>query len=213
MEMFDVIRQRRAVRAYKADPVSVASLRTLIEAASWAPSAMNSQAWHFVVITDRNVLDEISQSAKRWLLEKDPELAANPNMRTNFNDPTYDILHHAPVMIAIATPSPAKWGVEACALAAENLMLAATAAGLGSCWIGLAEGWLNSPAGRKTLGLAENERVIAPIVVGYPKALPHATSRHQPRITWIEPDSKMTEDGERLEPISPSGLYGTLIHP
>jgi nitroreductase len=213
MDMFDTIRQRRAIRAYKADPVPAASLRTLIEAASWAPSAMNNQAWHFVVITDRNLLDEVSRSAKQWLLDNEPELATRHDMRANLADPTYDIFHHAPVMIAIATPSPAKWSAEGCALAAENLMLAATATGLGSCWIGLADGWLNSPAGCKALGLAEGERVIAPIIVGYPETFPAPTARHQPRITWIEPDAKMTEDGERLDLIGPSGLYGTLIHP
>jgi nitroreductase len=213
MEMLDAIRQRRAIREYKADPIPATSLRTLIEAASWAPSAMNSQTWHFVVITDRQKLDEISRSSKRWLMENEPELTANPDMRANLDDPGYDILHHAPAMIAIATPSRAKWSMEACALAAENLMLAATATGLGTCWIGLAEGWLNSAAGHKALGLAENERVGAPIVAGYPKTAPPAAARHQPRITWIEPDAGMTEDGERLEPIVTSGVYGTLIHP
>ena len=52
------------------------------------------------------------------------------------NDPKFHIFYHAPVLVVIAAAEPTDWAVEDCALAAENLMLAAYAKGLGTCWIG-----------------------------------------------------------------------------
>jgi nitroreductase len=70
--------------------------------------------------------------------------------------------------------------------AAENLMLAAYAAGLGgTCWIGFAQGFLNTPEGKKELALSDSCVPIAPIIVGHPKAAPSPVQRKEPEIRWI----------------------------
>jgi len=121
------------------------------------------------------------------------------------------MLHHAPVLIIISAPATGKWTAEACAVAAQNLMLAATAQGLGSCWIGLAQDWLNSPEGQKVILLPAGERVIAPLVVGYASEKPHGVSRRKPSVTWIREETAITEDGEPVEPIPVGGLFGGLV--
>ncbi|MDB5651902.1 MAG: hypothetical protein JWL62_3422, partial [Hyphomicrobiales bacterium] len=68
----------------------------------------------------------------------------------------------------------------------ENLMLAACAAGLGSCWIGLAQGWLATPEGKAALGLDAGQLAVAPIIVGHTSDAPPAVPRRAPQIRWMK---------------------------
>jgi nitroreductase len=91
------------------------------------------------------------------------------------------------VLVVISSVTDGPWAVEDCALAAENLMLAARAAALGTCWIGFAQTWLATAEGKATLGLPASYRAVAPIIVGNPKKLAPAVARKQPDIRWIDP--------------------------
>jgi nitroreductase len=66
MEVYECIRTRRTVREFKPDPVPEEVVYKILQAARWAPSSGNSQPWHFIVITDRNILDTIGRIASRW---------------------------------------------------------------------------------------------------------------------------------------------------
>jgi len=210
VDLQDAICGRRAVRHYKLEMPTEKTLRRLIEAAVWAPSAMNGQQWHFTVITRPDMLDRISAGAKAWVKDDEPWLADNDELRELLRDPDFHMLHHAPVLIVISAPAGPKWSAEACAAAAQNLMLAATGQGLGSCWIGLARNWLNSPQGRQLIELPADERVVAPIVVGYASEEPAVVTRRAPRITWMA-ETIFTEEGERAETGSAPGLFGGLV--
>lgn len=210
MDLLAAIHQRRAVRSYRDQPISRQQLLALVEAASWAPSAMNDQDWRFTVITDRKILRRISLEAKAWML-KSGEM--NEHLRGLLLDPQFDLLHHAPALMVIAAPANHRFGIENCALAAENLMLAATDMGMGSCWIGLVQDWLNFDEGRKLLALPADDRVMAPIVIGYPQGEVGLVARKKPIITWIGDDGPMIEDTRHTGPIDGSGMYGSLIHP
>ncbi len=214
MELMDAIRQRRAVRDYKQEPVTGAALQQLIMAAIWAPSAMNEQPWHFAAVTDRVLLDRISERSKAWLLADGASIGDDAALRSMLQDHDSHILHRAPALIVIAAEEGKRWTVEACALAAQNLMLAAAGLGLGTCWIGLAQDWLNSPDGRKTVGLKPTDQVVAPIVVGHPRTVPPPPSRKQMSIVWIGTEvPPMPEDGGSGEAQPSHGFYGSLIHP
>jgi nitroreductase len=87
------------------------------------------------------------------------------------------------VLISAAAPGP--WIVEDCALAAENLMIAAYALGLGTCWIGFAQGFLNTSEGKTLLGLPAAWVPVAPIIVGHPKSMPVEVPRKAPDVRWV----------------------------
>lgn len=210
MDLQDAICGRRATRHYKLEMPTEETLRQLIEAAIWAPSAMNGQQWHFTVITRRELLDEISSETKVWIRKNEPWLADNEEVRSLLRDPDFHVLHHAPVLIVISAPADGKWTAEGCAVAAQNLMLAATGQGLGSCWIGLAQDWLNSPQGRQLIEIPRDERVIAPIVVGYASEKPAFVARGAPKITWMG-EATFREEGERPEAVPVPGLFGGLV--
>ena len=185
MELLQAINERRSVREFTDEPVSDATLRELIDAAIQAPSAINQQPWSFVVVKNQRLLAQISDQAKAHLLRASLGAPAHP-FRDMLNDPKFHIFYYAPVLVVIAAAQPTDWAVEDCALAAENLMLAAHAAGLGTCWIGFAQHWLATPDGKESLGLPPSHTPIAPIVVGHPprKAVP--VPRKAANIRWLK---------------------------
>ena len=185
MDLNEAITGRRAVREYTSQDVDEQAIRRLIDAAVHAPSAVNQQPWTFTVVRDQSVLDRISHDAKAHTLAT---MLANPHsdhFRSELNDSNFHIFYRAPVLILISAIAQGPWIVEDCALAAENLMLAAYAAGLGTCWIGFAQGFLNTSEGRNALGLPATSVPVAPIIVGHPKAASPPVPRKAPEIRWV----------------------------
>jgi nitroreductase len=184
MDLDEAIYGRRSVREYTSEAVDEEIIRRLIDAAVHAPSATNAQPWTFTVVRDQGLLDRVSEAAKTHLLA-DPAGWLSDRQRTRLADPAYHIFHHAPVLILISGTAPAPWVVENCALAAENLMLAAHGVGLGTCWIGYSQGYLNTPVGKDALGLPAEWVPVAPIIVGYPNAVPAPVARREPEVRWV----------------------------
>ena len=110
---------------YTDEVVNDTVLRELIGLAVQAPSAVNQQPWSFVVIKDRVLLTHISDRAKVHML-KSPLAASASHYHDTLSDPNFQIFYHAPVLIVICAVDAGDWGVEDCALAAENLMLQPT---------------------------------------------------------------------------------------
>jgi nitroreductase len=148
---------------------------------------MNEQPWHFTVITDKAILDEISARAKSWMLANMPEMRQTGHFRDLLADPSFNLFYSAPALVVISVPAGLQWATEDCALAAQNLMLAAVDQGLGTCWVGFAQGWLTSREGRDFLNLAPDKVVAAPIAVGYPKAPQALVPRKAIALSWIGP--------------------------
>lgn len=185
MDVSDAINGRRAVRQYTTDPVGRETVLQLIDAAVHAPSAVNQQPWTFTVVRDAALLDRISAAAKQHMLASVPESGLPARLREELADPHFQIFHHAPLLILISALAPGPWIVEDCALAAENLMLAAHAKGLGTCWIGFAQDYLGTAEGKRVLGLPQAWVPIAPIIVGRPATVPPPVPRRAPEVRWI----------------------------
>lgn len=185
MEVWEAIHSRRAVRDYRAQAVDEATLRKLVTAASWAPSGMNDQPWQFTIVTDAALLNEISEQAKAWMLLSVTSMPKPAHFQDALRDPNFHLFYHAPALIVISAPADAIWAKEDCGLAAQNLMLAAADGQLGSCWIGFAQGWLNTREGKELLGLPADSQVVAPLIVGHPTTRTPAVPRKSPKINWV----------------------------
>ena len=186
MDLNEAIYSRRSVREFTAETVSEKIIRDLIEAAVQAPSAVNAQPCTFCVVRDKTVLATISQEAKAHMVKTTPIGLMSHHFKEILNDPNFNIFYNAPVLILISTIGDIPWAVEDCALAAENLMLAARGAGVGTCWIGFAQSWLGTPEGKALLKLPANYKPVAPIIVGHPKAAQSPIPRKEPEIRWVE---------------------------
>ena len=161
MDVFEAIKNRRSVRAFTPEPVSDGEVEKLIDAATWAPSAGNIQPWEFVVVRDPEI--------KRGLCEA----AGNQNF-----------VEEAPVVIVVCANtlrSERGYGsrgvnlycLQDTAAATQNMLLAAHAIGLATCWVGAFQEEEASTA----LNVPTGVRPVAIIPVGHPARKPMARSR------------------------------------
>jgi nitroreductase len=185
MELMHVLRNRRAVRDYTPQQVSRGTVENLINAAITAPSAMNLQPWAFAVLLDRARIDSCADRAKQWLLENVAGNGFGEEARHLLERPDFKIFYNAPALLLVMAKSGNSQAMEDCCLAAENLMLAARDGGMGSCWIGFARPWLNLKAIKEELSLPGDYEIVAPVVLGYPRAWPEAHGRNAAEIHWI----------------------------
>jgi nitroreductase len=182
MDFLQVVEQRRAVREYLDTPVDAALIERLIATATLAPSAMNVQPWSFAVVTGAERIDAYAQRAKDYVLREASTMETR--IRERLSSPAFSIFYHAPALILVLARSDDAQAREDCCLVAQTFMLAACSAGLGTCWIGFARPWLNLPETKAELGLSAECHVVAPIVLGYPRAWPPAHGRRPPEIHW-----------------------------
>jgi nitroreductase len=179
--IFENIFARRSVRVYTPDRIEPGTVQTLLEAAVRAPTAMHQEPWAFVVVQNRQVLKRLSDLAKPLFIERLHHVHQADAHALDTN-PDFDIFHDAGTLIVICAKPSGPFVEADCWLAAENLMLAACAIGLGSCVIGSAVAALNTPKMKEKLGIPAEFNAVAPIIVGVPSGVTAATSRKEPLI-------------------------------
>jgi nitroreductase len=189
---FDAIYQRRATRAFTPERVSEATVRELLRAAVHAPTAMHLEPWAFVIVQDRALLTRISDRAKALAAtphgDEHRELARAEfgRLPAMFADPRFDIFYGATTLVVICAKPMGAFATADCWLAAENLMLAATALGLATCPIGFALLALADGELKAELEIPDNVVPVAPIIVGVAASSPLPPTRREPEILrWI----------------------------
>lgn len=184
MELIEALYGRRSVRAYSDEPVSRETLEALMQAAVQAPTAMNLQPWAFGVIQGVDRLKDYSDRTKAHLLDNLDSLPGLEQYRDFFADPETNLFYGAPALVVIyAKPGGATPDFD-CAMAAQNLMLAAYDQGLGTCWIGFFSFLLNQPAVKQELGVPQDWRAIASIIIGRVSAAPAPVEKAAPQVIF-----------------------------
>ncbi|HET7217025.1 MAG TPA: nitroreductase family protein [Vicinamibacterales bacterium] len=191
LSALDAIYTRRSVRSYTTEVLDRPTVQALLDAAVQAPTAMLEQPWLFVVVQDRRVLRELSDLAKTlWIREPvlrpsihhAEESTPPAAIAARLADPSFNIFYDATTLVVICARRTDGFVSADCWLAAENLMLAASALGLGTCCIGGALPALNAPEGKLALGIPPDVFAIAPIVIGVPAGSVHPVPRRDPEI-------------------------------
>lgn len=149
MNTIEAIRTRRSVRTYKDEPVEREKIATLLRAAMSAPSAGNQQPWHFVVVTDTDMLKQIAE--------------LNPNARMAAQAPAGILVCGDPR----EEKYPGYW-VQDCTAATQNILLAAHELGLGAVWTGVYPREPRIEAFKKVFKLPEPILPLSFIILGYP---------------------------------------------
>lgn len=182
------IEHRCSVRNYAPGSLDRDIVERLLAAAVRAPTAMHAEPWAFVVVQDAARLRQLSDTGRKLFVEEidrtDVDRAGT--MLGAFRQPDFDIFYNAGTLIVICAARTNAFAAADCWLAAENLMLAATDLGLGTCVIGAAVAGLNLPEVSASLGIPPDMDVVAPIVVGVPLVRTEPSSRKLPHIlAWI----------------------------
>jgi nitroreductase len=132
--VIEAIKSRRAIRSYEDKPVSESAIQTMLEAATYAPSAINVQPWKFTIVTNKAEMKRLSDIAKPMLVRMLPDVGDEGlvGLKKRLSDPNYNIFYNAPLLIFVSgLKSP--YAVYDCSMAAQNMMLAAYTLGVGSC--------------------------------------------------------------------------------
>lgn len=158
MEAMEAILTRRSVRRYTDEPIDAGLIDELLDAAMHAPSAGNEQPWHFVVITERTLLDAV------------------PSFH-----PYAVMLRHAPAAVLVCADTRLDryegcW-VQDCAAATQNLLLAAHARGLGAVWVGIHPRSEREAGMRALLGIPAEVVPFALVPLGHPAERPGRVAR------------------------------------
>jgi len=157
--VLEVILKRRSIRDYTSQPVSDQQVRTLLEAAMAAPSASDRRPWHFVVVRDPELRQELGRT-HQWS----------------------DMAARAPVVFVACGDEQAShhWMVD-CSAAVENLLIQATAMDLGGCWVGIYPRPEREAHVRQLLHIPEALRVLCLVPLGYPAAPKSPRTRYEER--------------------------------
>jgi nitroreductase len=173
MDTIEAIKTRRSIRKFKADAVDDKTLETVLDAARLAPSWSNTQCWKFIVIRDNGMKARLAETLKLV-----PALGSNPASNSIKTAPV--------VIVAIAekgvsgyfegkteTDKGEYWFMFDVALAMQNLVLAATALGLGTVHLGL----FDSKKAASILEIPDNYQVVEMTPLGYPEYQPNQRPR------------------------------------
>jgi nitroreductase len=140
METLKIIKKRRSIRNFTGEKISKEILEMIVDAGRWAPSGYNRQPWDFILVTDQDMIEKLKIAAN-WM-------------------------ENAAVIIAVVLdPKASKFWLEDGSAAIQNILLAATALGYGSCWL---QGYTepNEELFKSLLNVPDEKRLLTLIPIG-----------------------------------------------
>ena len=182
----ELLKKRRAIRDFEDKPVPQDVVDAILKEATLAPSASNNQPCRFVVVHCRKTIQALSDESKANLLQDaaDGKIRLNPDYVAMLKNEAFNVFYNAPCLIYVAgSKTTGTLDVDA-ALAASYIMFGAASRGLGTCWVALGANIRDAKL-KAQLGLSEDVRIVAPLILGYPKAIPEPPARHEPELLRI----------------------------
>ncbi len=193
MEAIEAILTRRSTRQFKDDMPSKDLIEKIIEAGRYAPSGHNSQTTHFIVIRDKLVLGDMAELVKAEFAKMDVDDDTYASLKASITaskSGNYIFHYGAPVFIVVANKKNYGNAMADSACALENMMIAANAYDLGSCWINQLH-WLDDNQAINSFmlehGLEKDETITGGLILGYPASgLPNRqmVERKGNPVTW-----------------------------
>jgi nitroreductase len=163
----DIIMQRRSIRKFSDKPIEVEALVTLLKAGMAGPSAMNAQPWEFVVVTDHVTMDKLRSGLLFGKMNAPAAICVLGSKRMQRNK-TGD-----------------RFWVQDCSAATENILLAATALGLGSVWVGIHPVVHFERVVMRVLNLPDGLTPLNLIYIGYPAETKEPRTQYdESRVHW-----------------------------
>jgi len=171
-EVLDCIHARRSTRQFQEKQVEQEYLEAVLDAAMWAPSGGNNQSWLFTAIQNKDILAKINgllrEGFQHWI--PDDDYPGKLGVKAHAQREDAHFFHHAPTLIIASNRPNYENAMADCALALENLFLAAHSLGLGSCYINQLH-WLRNDPGLRNylfeLGIPKEHTICSSAAIGY----------------------------------------------
>ena len=190
--VFETILSRRSVRRFVADkPVEKWKVTKLLEAAMAAPSACNTQPWEFIVVSEKDRMDKLRSAM---------------GDANRFNAPM--------AIITCANPTYIPWESNGwmidCSAAVENMLIAATAMGLASVWIG----WCHESILRETFEIPGNINLLCTVYFGYADSAPSTGTRYtEDAVFWEKYDPTRARPPKKVVEYGPAKMNDLSVNP
>ena len=159
MDALEALQNRRSVRQYTGENIPREDILKIIDAGRMAATGGNQQPWEFIVVTDRGLIDALKIAAD-WMV-------------------------NAACIVAVVMDPQSRWWVEDGSAAIENILIAATALGYGSCWL---EGWTlpREDEFKKLLSIPDERRLLTLIPIGVPVGWPTRQKKSVDEVLYWE---------------------------
>lgn len=166
MDFLEIIMNRRSIRHFKATRVENDKIDALLRSAMYAPSAVNCQPWHFILVDDRSLMKKIMEM-----------------------HPSSKMLETASHAILVCGDEKLQhdtgYWIADCGAATENILLAAKSLDLGTCWIGIYPREKRMTACKEIFGLPHYIQAFALIAIGYPDEVKDLPDRYKPERIYL----------------------------
>jgi nitroreductase len=183
MDFKTLLTNRRSIRDFLDREVPLSVVEEIIQDTRLAPSASNRQPCRFIIIRDRELIKRLSDESKRNLLA---DLVRNPGLPVKqyeaaLRDAAFNVFYDAPCLVYVIGPRDVYSLEVDCGLTVAYFMFSAVSRGLGTCWIGLGA-HIRDRAILSEIGVPDDCRIVAPVILGYPANIPPASERRVPEI-------------------------------
>jgi nitroreductase len=171
-EVIQCIHDRRSTRRYTDEQITPEQLDALLDAAIWAPSGGNNQSWLFTAIQSKEALLHLNELVRAGFLtwEPDGEYTKNLGIKEHSQKEGYNFYRQAPTLIIASNLANYENAMADCAVALQNIFLAAQSLGLGSCYINQLH-WLRDDPGVRAylqeLGIPQEHTICGAASIGY----------------------------------------------
>ena len=179
MDVLQAIENRRSHRKYSDEQLPEETLKAILTAALQSPSARNRQPWHFTVVQDRKIIQEVHDAAA-----DETGRAGSPR----FADPDFQMFYYAPTVIFIFGERENSWAPVDCGIAVENIALAAEGLGIGSVILGLPRPAFTGKKAeelKKKLQCPDGYDFVIAVSLGYSTDDKEAHELHEEKISRI----------------------------
>lgn len=186
MEFSELLEKRRSVRDYEDRKVPLELIKEIMGECIKAPNAGNMQLWRFIIVNNKEFMKKLSDASKRAVLadiEKNPDSPMKGYKDTLSNE-AHNVFYNAPAVVYFVGSAKSATTPMDCSLAAAYFMLSAASKGLGTCWVAQGAMFRDKELFEE-IGLPENYRIVAPVILGYPKTVPAMPPRKEPKILKI----------------------------
>jgi len=185
-DLFELLSKRRSIRDYEDRVVSLDLIKEIIRDSCFAPSSGDGQPWRFIVVNNKEWIKKLSDESKRNILsyiETNPD-APLKKYETILRNKDFNVFYNAPCLVFIGGSKDIRSLQVDCALAASYFMFSAAAKDLGTCWVGLGTSIQDAKI-REQIAMPKDYRIVAPVVVGYPKNVPGKPDGREAKILKV----------------------------
>ena len=191
MDALQCILTRRSCRSYEDRPIPKKEILELLTVGTKAATGSGMQPWGFVTLEGREKIAALSDEIKVWLKENFADFPWLAQYREWLDHPNYNIFYDANNIICVYGDTASHWYVYDGTLCTANIMLAAHAKGIGSCWIGFAQDFMDRPEIKARYKVPEHCRFVSALSLGYAKGTcPKPRARNRSSSTASSPERR-----------------------